>query len=108
MAGPPGLVRVVAGHGTVLLAVQHLDRGVAIRNPRRGGGLCNAVPELVLHPLGRARKLVLLCRAGRMLWCFIRSLSRTRLSRRGGGRVRHNGVGLGSDESMVAFHELFL
>lgn len=56
MAGAPRLVRVVADHGTGLLAVQHLDRGVAIQNPGRGGGLRNAVLELVLHPLRRSPK----------------------------------------------------
>ena len=66
MAGPPGLVRVVADHGAVLLAIQRLDGGVAVQNPRRGGGLRDAVPELLLHPLHRARKLRLLGRALRL------------------------------------------
>ena len=65
-AGLCGLVRVVADHGAVLLAVQHLDGGVAVQDPRRGRGLRDAVLELSQHPLRGARQLDLLRRALRI------------------------------------------
>ena len=60
VAWSPMLVWVVADHRTGLLAVQGLDGGVAVQYPRRGGGLGNAVFELLLHPLHRACQLGLL------------------------------------------------
>ena len=41
-------------------AVQHLDGGVAVQDPWRGGGQRYAVLELSLHPLRGARQLDLL------------------------------------------------
>lgn len=51
MAGASRLLRVVAHHGTVLVAVKHFDRGVTVQYPAGLAGLRNAVAQLRLHPL---------------------------------------------------------
>ena len=57
VTGAPGLLRVVADSGTVLMAVEHFDGGVAIQYPRGAKGFPNAVLERVTHPGGAAGEL---------------------------------------------------
>lgn len=56
MTGTPRFLRVVAHLGTVLMAVQHFDGGVAIENPRRVQRLLDAFRQRAVHPCRTPRQ----------------------------------------------------